>query len=78
MADTRHRVVCSNERGGKESFALERSGTGIRIDVPTVLTRTDWTRQQAAQLRDTLTTLLDEGARGEYECGAHPPREART
>lgn len=61
QASEPHRVECANEHRGKESFRLSPSGSGVRVEIPTVITRTEWTRKQAAALRDALTALLDGG-----------------
>ncbi|WP_017972807.1 hypothetical protein [Actinopolyspora halophila] len=59
------KVRCTTlESGGRESFVLHRSGKQLRIDTPTVFHRTVWTPEQARELRDALTTLLDRLTRG--------------
>lgn len=57
------RVSCSNDHNGREYFELAHAGTNIRITTPGALTRTRWNREQAQQLRDALSALLNETAR---------------
>lgn len=60
MSSSEHRVQCRNEQDGREFFKLDADGSSIRITTPGALTRTRWSREQAAKLRDALGELLDQ------------------
>ncbi len=49
---------------GRDSFRLLVTEAGIRIDTPSVYTRTHWTRAQLRDLREALGAVLTETSGG--------------